>query len=190
MKHTLFLFALLSSVPACDSGDGDGVAPGGTVDAPGSTPIDYQPFTARTRSLGHADSSWFQLSTTDTVGPIACGAAQDHRAALGTSGHQIIANLGFIAGTPCPTGTHAMRSGCETTLDPFSAAVDESCAYYRRFNAQGQALGTVAATAGAITVSGDDVACAFNVNLSFSGEAYADTFTLTNGIVADPWCKQ
>ena len=152
--------------------------------------MDFQPFLARTRSLGHADNSWFQLSTTDTVGPIACGVAQDHRAALGTSGHQIIANLGFISGTPCPTGTHSMRSGCATMIGQFSAAVDESCAYYRRYSAQGQVLGTVAATAGAINVTGDDAACTFTVNLSFSGEAYTDGFTLTNGIVADPWCKQ
>ena len=189
MKHTFSLLALLSFAPACVSTD-DGGAGGGGIDEPTGGAVRYQRFTAKTRSLGHADSSWFQLSTTDTIGPIACGAAQDHRAALGTSGHQIITNLGFISGTPCPTGRHAVRSGCETRFDSFSSVVDESCAYYRRFNAQGQLLGTVAATAGAIAVSGDDVACMFNVNLSFSGEAYTDTFTLTNGIVADPWCKQ
>ena len=192
MKQAFPFLALLSFAPACVSTDdgGGGGGGGGGSDAPTGGAVEYQPFTARTRSLGHADSSWFQLSTTDTIGPIACGVAQDHHAGLGTAGHQILANLGFISGTPCPTGTHAMRSSCEPMLDPFSAAVDEGCAYYRRFNAQGQLLGTVAATAGAISVSGDDVACTFNVNLSFRGEAYTDAFRLTNGIVADPWCKQ
>jgi hypothetical protein len=146
-------------------------------------------FTARTRSLGNADS-YFQLSSTDNIGPIACGASQDHHNALGTSGNQILANVGYIAGYPCPTGNHSIRSGCTTALSQFYKNVDEGCAYYRKFNAQGQVMGIVAATAGAINVSGDDAACMFTVNLSFSGEAYTDTFTLTNGLVSDPWCKQ
>jgi len=188
MKRFLFLSAVLSLSACVNPNDDGGGGGGGGVDAP-TTTVDYQPFTARTRSLGHADG-YFQLSTTDTVGPIACGVAQDHRSALGTSGHQIIASVGFTSGVPCPTGTHTVRSGCSTSFPSFSAAIADGCAYYRRFNAQGQALGTVAATAGAISVTGDDLACMFTVNLSFSGEAYTDTFTLTNGLVADPWCKQ
>lgn len=183
MNRTLLLFGLLTACAAQDDGGGS------NVDAPITPSFEYQPFTARTRSLGHADR-FFQLSTTDTIGPIACGVAQDHHAALGTSGHQILASLGFTSGVPCPTGTHTIRSGCSPVLPMFGKNIPEGCAYYRRFSAQGQALGTIAATAGAITVTGDDLSCSFTVNLSFSGEAYTDTFTLTNGLTADPWCKQ
>ena len=182
MKRTVLLVGLLTACAAQDDG-------GSVIDASVPPSFEYQPFPARTRSLGHADS-YFQLSTTDTIGPIACGVANDYRAALGTSGHQILANLGFISGVPCPTGTHTIRSGCSTTLPAFGNNLSEGCAYYRRFGAQGQVLGTLAATAGAINVTGDDRSCTLTVNLSFAGEAYTDTFTLTNGLTADPWCKQ
>ena len=190
MKH--ISIALLSLLVACGSSDrvagggGGGGGGGGDVDAP--PPIDYHSFAPHTRSLGLA-ADHFQLSLTDTIGPIACGLATDFHNGLGTSGSQILIEMGYAAGYPCPTGTHTIKSNCDAPFDgvPY---VPENCAYYRAFDNQARDLGTRAATAGAVTVTGNDAACTFTINLSFAGQAFTDTFTLTNGLSASPWCKQ
>jgi len=193
MKHLTSMSLLLA---ACSSGGGGGLLNNGddTVvlgDAsdPNTPPtIDYQPFTTRTRSFGLAGDV-HQLSLTDAVGPVACGLAKDFNNKLGTAGHQILMNVTHAVGTPCPTGTYSMKSGCSTNFQFNLYAVPENCAYYRRFDTQARELGIVAASAGAVTITGNESACTFTVNLSFAGQAYSDTFTLTNGLVADPWCK-
>lgn len=193
MKRLASMFLVLA---ACSSGGGNGFPGGGgddTVtlpDGPGTTPptIDYQPFTTRTRSFGLAGSD-HQLSLTDAVGPVACGLSQNFNNKLGTAGHQILINVTPAVGVPCPTGTHAIRSNCSTDFSFNLDAVPERCAYYRRFDTQARELGIVAASAGAVTITGNESACTFTVSLSFMGQAYSDTFTLTNGLTAQPWCK-
>lgn len=161
---------------------------GGNGSGSGSS-IKYEPFTTKTRSLGDGGGDHFMLSLTDGVGPIACSLSKDFRAGLGTAGSQILADVGYIAGYPCPTGTHSIHAAdCPTSLKN-EFTLREGCAYYRRYDNTGTELGIVVATAGAVTVTGNESSCTFNVNLSFSGEAFSDTFTLTNGIVADPWCS-
>jgi len=186
---------LILLVAACNSGGGGG--PFGGDDSPslpdapsGMKPtIDYQPFTTRTRSFGLAGDV-HQLSLTDATGAVACGLSLDHHNKLGTTGHQILIHVTHAVGVPCPTGTYAIRSGCSTDFEfghPY--AVPEKCAYYRRFDATAKELGIVAASAGAVQISGNEASCTLTVNLSFAGQAYSDTVTLTNGLVADPWCK-
>jgi hypothetical protein len=185
------LFLALVTGCAAESDDQVvGVGGGGDGSGSGAGSIKYEPFTTRTRSLGDGGSDHFMLSLTDTIGPIACSLSKDFRAGLGTDGHQIIVDVGYIAGYPCPTGTHSIHAAdCPTNLaNEFT--LREGCGYYRRYDNTGKELGVVVATAGAVTVTGNESACTFNINLSFSGEAYSDSFTLTNGIVADPWCSQ
>jgi hypothetical protein len=187
-----FICLMLAATTACaaDSDDGGVMIGGGNGSGSGGASIKYEPFTTRTRSLGDGGSDHFMLSLTDTIGPIACSLSTDFRAGLGTGGSQIIADVGYIAGYPCPTGTHSIHAAdCPTSLEN-EFALREGCGYYRRYDNTGTELGIVVATAGAVTVTGNESACTFNINLSFSGEAYSDTFTLTNGLVASPWCSQ
>jgi len=197
MKRMLLLVVFLGACggggsgnddgPTISGGD-DGQSPGGDDSQGSATPsIDFEPFTARTRSLGLAGDN-FQLSITDTQGPIACGLSQDVHNGPGTMGSQVIANITYAAGYPCPTGTYSIHSGC-TTEDDFYPYMPEGCAYYRRWDVQGNLLGMTAANAGAIKITGTESSCTIVVNLSFAGQAYADTVTLTNGLTAQPWCK-
>jgi hypothetical protein len=183
--------AMMLLVTACSSGGKGGGGDDGVTlpDGQGGGPrptIDYQSFTTRTRSIGVAGDR-HMVSLTDNVGPVACGLSKDHHNGLGTAGHQLLMEIGY-ANSVCPTGTHSIKSGCTTDLG-FLPSVPEGCAYYRRFDATAKELGIVAASAGAVQVTGTEASCTFTVNLSFAGQAYTDTFTLTNGLVADPWCK-
>ena len=184
MKH-LVLGMLVTA--ACNGGDDGGIqlpdAPGG-----GGTVIPYQPFTARTRSV--TKDSNHQISTTDLIGPIACGLPENQSAGLGTSGSQIILNIRDDNFQNCPVGTYPIRSGCEIPqMGQFQTQVPEGCAYFRKYDQQGKLLGTAVATAGAIGVTGTESSCTFQVNLSFAGQTHADTFTLTNWPMSWPWCK-
>jgi hypothetical protein len=184
-----YLCLVLAVITGCAADKDDGGGGGGGGGGSGSATIKYEPFTTRTRSLGDGGGDHFMLSLTDTIGPIACSLSKDFRAGLGTDGHQIIADVGSIAGVPCPTGTHSIHAAdCPTSLKN-EFTLREGCAYYRRYDNTGTELGIVVATAGAVTVTGNESSCMFNINLSFSGEAYSDIFTLTNGLVADPWCS-
>ncbi|CAN5741925.1 hypothetical protein BH11MYX3_BH11MYX3_05700 [soil metagenome] len=168
---------------ACGGGD-DGQSPG-NPDAPGTPTVQFQPFTVRTRSLG-ANSSPRLFTLTDTTGAIACGTANDWEAGLGTQGSEIVVALdSFISGV-CPTGTHSMHSNC--TVPQFGGPIP-NCAYYRRYDQQGKEIGVLPATAGAVNVSGNESSCVLTVNLSFNGQAFTDAVTLTNGLVANPWCR-
>jgi hypothetical protein len=168
-------------------GGGDDTTGGADPDAPGAPTIDYQAFTTRTRSFGLAGDV-HQLSLTDATGPVACGLSKDHNNKLGTAGHQILIHVTPAVGTPCPTGTYSIRSNCSTDFG-FTSAVPMGCAYYRRFDSQARELGILAASAGAVQISGTEASCTITTNLSFAGQAYNDTVTLTNGLTADPWCK-
>jgi hypothetical protein len=190
MKRLVLVFILA----ACNSGGGKGgggddspVLPDGDTNNPPT--IDYQSFTTRTRSFGLAGDV-HQLALTDTTGPIACGLSTDYHNGLGTAGHVILINVTHAQGTPCTTGTYSVHAGCETgfgQLNPY--AVPEGCAYYRRYDAQAKMLGIVAASAGSVQITGNESSCTITTNLSFGGQAYTDTVTLTNGLTAQPWCK-
>jgi len=175
-------------VCAC-GGSGDDTV-GGGIDAPGGggAIIPYQPFTAKTRSM-HKNQD-YQISTTDLIGPIACGLATNQSAGLGTAGSEIILNLSDPNFQNCPVGTYAIRSGCELpSNDGFSTQVPFGCAYFRKFDQQGKLLGTAIATAGAIGVTGSESNCQIDVTLSFAGQTHHDAFTLTSWPMSWPWCK-
>jgi hypothetical protein len=179
----LEILSIVLVLGACGGGDDGG--PAGTPDAPGNPSIQFQPFTVRTRSLG-ANSSPRLFTLTDTTGAIACGTANDWEAGLGTQGSEIVIALDSFIGGVCPTGTHSMHSNC--TIPQFGGP-GGNCAYYRRYNQQGQEIGVLPATAGAVNISGNESSCVLTVNLSFNGQAFTDAVTLTNGIVANPWCR-
>lgn len=183
MKHLVLGVAVVAS--ACGGGSGSDVV----ADAPGGgQTIPYQGFTARTRSINKQQK--YQISTTDLIGPIACGLSTDQSAGLGTSGSQIILAFSDANFQSCPVGTYAIRNGCEIpSAGSFNMFVPDACAYFRKYDQQGKLLGTAVATAGAIGVTGTESSCTFQVNLSFAGQTHADTFTLTNWPMAWPWCK-
>ncbi|HEU4732733.1 MAG TPA: hypothetical protein VFT22_32780 [Kofleriaceae bacterium] len=163
-------------------------APENMVDAAEPRPP-YQGFTPMTRSMGLADGD-MQVSLTDAVGPIACALSTDQKSGLGTAGHQIILNYSAATGLPCPTGTFAIDSTCPASPDrEVGAAVRRGCAYFRQWDATAHLVAVRAASAGAIQISGDEAACTITVELSFDGQAFSDTFTLTDGLAAQPWCS-
>jgi hypothetical protein len=188
LRTSMVLVALGACGESGSGGGGGGDDSPQLIDAPGGgQALQYMSFTGRTRSLG-TNSSPRLYSVTDTTGAIACGAANDFEAGLGTQGSQVIIALdGFIGGV-CPTGTHAIQTAANCPV-PMFGNVPNKCAYYRRYDQQAQRLGTLAASAGAVTFSGNESSCTVTVNLSFSGQAFTDTVTLTNGLVANPWCK-
>jgi hypothetical protein len=185
MQHsTLACLALI--VAGCGGASSD--VPDNMIDAAGSRPP-YQSFAPMTRSIGLADGE-MQLSVTDAVGPIACALSTNQNSGLGTAGHQIILNFNSAFGGPCPNGTFAMDATCPASPDPgIGAAVRRGCAYFRQWDATARLVTVSAASAGAIQVSGDEAACAIKLELSFDGQVFSDTFTLTDGLNAQPWCS-
>jgi hypothetical protein len=181
MKH--LISGVLAVATAC-GGSSDGTP---MPDAPAQT-FRYESFTTSTRSLDMNEG--YQISTTDLIGPIACGLSADQSAGLGTSGSQIILAFYDPNFQHCSVGTYPIRSGCQPPpTGAFQTQVSEGCAYYRRYDQQGLLLGTLPAIAGSVGVTGTESACTFQINLSFNGQTYADTFTLTNFPMSWPWCK-
>ncbi len=171
------------------TGGGGGGGGGGGVDAAN---LAYHPFTPMTRSLalaGGSIGSELQLAITDGTGAIACNLAVDRANSLGVAGSEIIADVTYANGTPCPTGSYSVPSSCpDMNSEIGGPSVPQHCAYSRAWDATGASLGSVAATAGAITVTGNEASCTINVSMTFSGKAFSDSFTLTNGLSAQPWC--
>jgi len=185
MRTVLILFV----VAACSS-NSDSVGGGGGPDAPGGGgSVTYAPFAAKTASLAGADQdSEMQIAMTDGTGAIACNLPSDQHNSLGGAGHEIIMNLQAANGDPCPTGSFSVPSDCPD--DPgFLGSVRERCAYYRVFDASGNVVGNLRATAGTVTVMGDESSCTFQANFSFSGQQWTDSFTVTNLLSPAPWCK-
>jgi hypothetical protein len=202
--RTIWLVLGVAAVAACggNSGGGSSCPPFATtcaggggntvVDAPGSN-LAFHPFTPRTRSLalaGGSSGSEFQLSISDGTGAIACNLATDKANSLGSAGSEILADVTYAAGYPCPTGSYSIPSNCpEMNSNDFGGpSVPAHCAYYRAWDATGTSLGSVAATAGAITVTGNETSCSISVNLTFVGKTFTDTTTLVNGLASQPWC--
>ena len=179
------LALLLVLVAACGSKDDGGVI---IPDAPSGNQVTFTSFTARTGSLADADSTEMQIAMTDGTGAIACGLSTDQHNSLGTAGHEIIMALQPPNGFPCPVGTFAVPSNCPEPSS-FSGAVPEKCAYYREWDATGAASAMLPATAGSVTVTGDENACTIQVTLSFSGTQWTDSFTVTNLLAPEPWCQ-
>ena len=174
------LVGILGTTAACGGSDA-GNSP--MADAPAAA-LRYEAFTSATHSMTQDNS--VQLSTTDLVGPIACGLSGNQSAGLGTSGSEILLAFHDPDFQHCPVGTYAVRSDCQPPAG--GSAVPEGCAYYRRYDQFGVLLGTLPAIAGAIGVSGTETSCTIQVNLSFDGQTHSDTFTLSNWPMAWPWC--
>ncbi len=181
------VLGLVVFAAACGGSGGDDMPQ--TADAPaGGGTIPYSTFATKTRSINKQSN--YQISTTDLIGPIACGLATNSSAGTGTTGNQIILAFSDLNFQNCPVGTYAIRSGCEIpSSNGFDMVVPDGCAYFRKYDQQGKLLGTAIATAGAIGVSGTESSCTFQLTLSFAGQTHADTFTLTNWPMAWPWCK-
>jgi len=129
-----------------------------------------------------------QIAMTDGTGQIACALPTDQHNSLGAAGHEIIMNLEAANGFPCPTGTFAVPSNCPDDTG-FLGSVQERCAYYRVWDATGAVVGTLRATAGSVTVTGNENSCTITANFSFSGQQWTDSFTVTNLLSPAPWCK-
>jgi hypothetical protein len=180
-----FAFILLV-VAACGSNDDGGVV---IPDGPGHQNVTFTPFTARTGTMADAGGSQMQIAMTDGTGSIACGLSTDQHNSLGTAGHEIIMALQPPNGFPCPVGSFSVPSNCETDqIGSWLGAVPEKCAYYREWDASGTASGLLPATAGTVTVSGDENACTIQATFSFSGMQWTDSFTVTNLLAPEPWC--
>ncbi|MEP6864905.1 MAG: hypothetical protein ABJE66_30075 [Deltaproteobacteria bacterium] len=178
-------FALILVVAACSSNNN-------AVDIPdagsGSNQLMFTSFTSRTASLTDADSSEMQIAMTDGMGTIGCSLSSDQHNSLGAAGHEIIMALQPPNGVPCPVGTFAVPSNCPTDTG-FLGYVPEKCAYYREWDASGASLGMLPATAGSVTVSGNEQSCTIQATFSFSGVQWTDSFTVTNLLAPKPWCK-
>lgn len=186
MRTVLILFVAACS-SSSDGGNGRGI---GLPDAPGGGgSVTYAPFAAKTASLAGADQdSEMQIAMTDGTGAIACNLPSDQHNSLGGAGHEIIMNLQAADGYPCPTGSFSVPSDCPD--DPgFLGSVRERCAYYRVWDASGNVVGNLRATAGTVTVMGDEQSCTFQTNFSFSGQQWTDSFTVMNLLAPAPWCK-
>lgn len=180
-----FAFILLV-VAACGSNDDGGVV---IPDGPGHQNVTFTPFTARTGSLADADGSQMQIAMTDGTGSIACGLSTDQHNSLGTAGHEIIMALQPPNGFPCPVGSFSVPSNCEADdIGSWLGAVPEKCAYYREWDASGTASAMLPATAGTVTVSGDENACTIQATFSFSGMQWTSSFSVTNLLAPEPWC--
>ena len=180
-------WVLLVVVAACSSNmDGGVVVPDGPG---GNQVVTFTPFAARTGSLSGADQdSERQIAVTDGIGSSACSLPSDQHNGLGQAGHEIIMNLQASNGYPCPVGSFSVPSDCPD--DPgFLGSVRERCAYYRVWDASGSLVGTLRATAGTVTVMGDEQSCTFQTTFSFSGQQWTDSFTVTNLLAPQPWCK-
>ena len=176
---------LLVVLAACGSKD-DGVT---LPDAPGGgNSVTFTSFAAKTASLADADSTEMQIAMTDGTGAIACSLSTDQHNSLGVAGHEIIMALQPPNGFPCPTGTFAVPSNCPTDTG-FMGNVPEKCAYYREWDATGTSSTMLPATAGSVTVTGNEQSCTITANFVFSGMQWTDSFTVTNLLAPEPWCK-
>jgi hypothetical protein len=183
MRFTLLLMVLA----ACgSSSDGRVSLPDGPT---GNHNVTFTNFAARTGSLSGADQdSEMQIAMTDGIGSLACSLPSDQHNGLGAMGHEIIMNLQASNGFPCPVGSFGVPSDCPDDPGPLGS-VRERCAYYREFDASGSVVGTLRATAGTVTVMGDENSCTFQTTFSFSGQQWTDSFTVTNLLAPEPWCK-
>lgn len=148
----------------------------------------YEPFDATTWGFA-AVGDRQQLSVTNGTGATACSASQDQRTSTGPDTHQMILNITMVTGAACPQGSYDMRTDCPVSPGP-EAYVTAGCAYYRRWNAQGQLLGSAASRNGIITIAGTETNCTVRANVGFLGGSFANMVTLVNGAGMQPWCGQ
>ena len=176
------MLVLLTGCPPSDNGGDDEPTP----DA--APVVMFETFEATTWSLAVVDG-YYQLSVTDGTGAPACALAQDQANGYPAAGHQMILNIGpAIPNVACPTESYDMRTSCPVNAGP-EAYVTELCAYYRRWNAQGQLLGSAASINGIITIAGTAASCTVRANVGFLGNSFANMSTLLNGTGAQPWCQ-
>jgi hypothetical protein len=177
---------VLVVVAACGSNDDSHVT---IPDGPsGNHNVTFSPFTARTGTMADADMSQMQIAMTDGTGSIACGLSTDQHNSLGAAGHEIVMALQPPNGYPCPVGSFSVPSNCPTDENFWQGAVPEKCAYYREWDASGTASALLPATAGTVTVSGNEQSCTIQAAFSFSGMQWSYSFTVTNLLAPEPWC--
>lgn len=177
-ERTWPILALL--VVGCSDPGGGGSNPDATV------PIMYQALNAATFSMS-MKSGAAQISLTDGTGTAACQLSVDHTRSLGTAGAQIILRLPDPVTDTCPVGTYGLRMKCDLSLGS-EAFVPAGCAFYRRWDASGTALGIASALNGSVMIGGSALSCTVRVSIGFLGDTYTDTFNLTNGTGQQPWC--
>ena len=187
MKQLLAVAALAAcGSPASVQVDGAG----GGGDSPGGM---FESFAPKTRSYGHSLAMW-QLSLTDGMGPIACGLSSDQHNSYGAAGHQVVVGVvsdGRVGGDACPSGTYSLTTMCPPAPPEANAGLPENCAYYREWDAQGNVIAVMPATAGAITISYGQPQCSFQVMIRFAGQTFSDSFTLYEPTASSgPWCAQ
>ena len=169
-------------VTGCEPKDDD-------PDRPDAAPtVMFEPFDATTWGLALVGDR-VQLSVTNGTGGTACTASQDHHTSSGPDTHQMILNITMTTGVACPQGSYDMRTDCPTNPGP-EAYVVAGCAYYRRWNAQGQQIGSAASRNGIITIAGTETNCTVRANVGFLGGSFANMVTLVNGAGVQPWCGQ
>src|SRR5882762_3647826 len=133
-ERALGALAFVMMVSGCgSSGSSDDTA----VDA-GPPQIAYERFTSVTWSLATAGGR-AQLSISDTPGTAACALSTDQHNSLGAAGVQIILQLPSTVTEICPQGKYQLEK-CPADLGT-AAFVPAGCAFYRKFDAQGNIVG-------------------------------------------------
>lgn len=179
----LLSILLVLGAAGCTKTEGGG-------DGPDAAPaLQFEPFVSTTWSLSAA-AVRVQLSITDASGTSACDLSSDHANGLTGAGHQLITHVPITAADTCPVGMYPISmSGCPANLGT-DGYVPESCAYYRRFDAQGNPLGIAVARNGEITITGSANSCTIRANIGFLGGSFSEDFTLTSATTGNPWCGE
>jgi hypothetical protein len=179
--HRVASLVLLSLVVGCPAPT--------TSEPPGPDAgvLSFEQFTSKTWSLS-VSGGVAQLSITDAGGPPACALASDQKRGLPAAGVQIIVALPGTLTEACP----GLVGGYEIMKCPLSlgtaTTVPQGCAFYRRWDASGAGLGVLGALNGIITISGTATTCTIRANVGFLGANFSETFSLTGGTGAQPWC--
>jgi len=181
-EEALRVFVLLGAAGGCMPSNSSP-----NPDAKTAPIIMYEPsFTSKTWSLSITGSA-AQLSISDVSGPAACALSPDQKQSLPAGGGQIILRLpGVVTGT-CPVKTYTINTHCAATLGT-EAYVPEGCAFYRKWDAQGQLIGFTAALSGEIGFSGSDTQCLIRANVGFLGAIFDEQKEMMNGAGMQPWC--
>lgn len=189
MKSSLALVLLSVLLAGCPDPDDNNMMGGPDAAPPADAvpPISYESFAATTWSVSMVDGR-YQVSITDGTGVSACALSADHRNDLGTAGHQLIMSVPAAGGLPCPAGSYPMNTSCGINVGT-GTAVPASCAFYRKWDAQGALLGVAGAINGEVTFAGSTGSCTVRVNVGFVGGSFAMMATLSDGQGAQPWCN-
>lgn len=158
------------------------------VDAAGEPIIAYEDVASATWSLS-ITGGMAQLSITDGAGADACALAADQHHAL-RSARQIVLQLPGTVTGPCPPGPdYTLTPNCPATLGA-AAYVPAGCAFFRKWDAQGNSLGIAVARDAVIKIGGggNATSCTIQANIGFFGGSFKGMVELRDGATAQPWC--